>query len=72
MSLETKNRVDIATLQPRRTKIAFFTARTDINDLDEIYVSAKTKFSVQVFDSGNLRTVYELMKWSFEVNRSGR
>ncbi len=64
MSLETKKTVDITLLRPRRTKIAFFAARNNINDLDEIYASAKTKYSVQVFDGGNLRKVFELMKWS--------
>jgi ADP-heptose:LPS heptosyltransferase len=64
VSSETKNTVDIALLRHRRTKIAFFATRNDINNLDEIYASAKTKYSVQVFDSGNLRSVFELMKWS--------
>ncbi|GAH58821.1 unnamed protein product, partial [marine sediment metagenome] len=65
MSVKTINinTVDIASLRARRTKIAFFAGR-DINDLDEIYASARTKFSVQVFGGGNLRNVFELMKWS--------
>ena len=64
MPVKTLKTVDIASLRPQRTKIAFFAARDDIKNLDEIYAFAKTRFSVQVFGGGNLRKVFELMKWS--------
>ena len=64
MSVKTLKTVDIASLRPQRTKIAFFAAKDDIKNLDEIYAFAKTRFSVQVFGGGNLRKVFELMKWS--------
>lgn len=64
MSLKTNKTVDIASLRPQRTKIAFFAARDDIKNLDEIYAFAKTSFSVQVFGGGNLRKVFELMRWN--------
>lgn len=64
MSLKTNKTVDIASLRPQRTKIAFFAGRNDVKNLDEIYAFAKTRFSVQVFGGGNLRKVFELMKWS--------